>query len=118
MYEKHTIQMHRDKETLEKIKIKVERIKSNQRKFEPNLISAKNHQEAVRYNGKFLYEELIEKSEFDPRQNDSTIESEESFLLRNQSRFDSFRNVSRYKANESNDTIDEDTMQSNYDFLV
>lgn len=129
MREMHTIQVQREKETLEKIKLKVERIKANQRKFEPNLIAAKSHQEgtiivrflsllgkkyffsilAVRYNGKYLYEELVEKTAFDPRQNESIIESEESFLLRNNSRFESsirepnasIRNESRSQANES-----------------
>lgn len=48
---------------------------------------------AVRYNGKYLYEELVEKREFDPHQNESTVESEESFLLKNHSRFESSMKV-------------------------
>lgn len=43
MHEMHSNQMQREKETLEKIKLKVERIKANQQKFEPNLIPAKTH---------------------------------------------------------------------------
>lgn len=45
MHEMHSIQKQREKETLEKIKQKVARIKANQQKFEPNLIPAKTHQE-------------------------------------------------------------------------
>lgn len=109
MHEMHTIQVQREKETLEKIKQKVERIKANQRKFEPNLTAAKTHQEAVRYKGKYLYEDSVEKTGFDPRQNESTVESEESFLLKHHSRFESsvreqnsfIRNESRFQANES-----------------
>lgn len=41
----HDIQLQREKETLEKIKLKVERIKANQQKFEPNLTPAKTHHE-------------------------------------------------------------------------
>lgn len=113
MHEMHSIQVQREKETLEKIKQKVERIKANQQKYEPNVISAKTHYEgrsnidvkyvwnicqiitiffdfyrwittAVRYNGKYLYEELVEKTDFNPRQNESVMETEESFLLKNQ----------------------------------
>lgn len=69
----------------------------------------------MRYNGKYLYEELVEKSEFDPRQNESTIENEESFLLRNQSRIESIRSESGHTANESNAQLDEDVVQSKYD---
>lgn len=45
MHEMHSNQMRQEKETLEKIKLKVERIKANQLKFEPNLVSAKTHHE-------------------------------------------------------------------------
>lgn len=47
MQEMHSIQIQREQETLEKIKLKVERIKANQRKFEPNLIAAKTHNEGI-----------------------------------------------------------------------
>ncbi|XP_055298732.1 piezo-type mechanosensitive ion channel component-like isoform X4 [Sitodiplosis mosellana] len=122
MHEMHSTQMERERETLEKIKQKVERIKVNQQKFEPNLIPAKTHHEAVRYNGKYLYEELVEKSEFNPRQNESSVESEESFLLRNHSRFEctmkdsntSNRNGSRFIANESKAENDDRVSQNNY----
>ncbi|XP_031619192.1 piezo-type mechanosensitive ion channel component-like isoform X2 [Contarinia nasturtii] len=80
--EMHSIKEQRENETLEKIKLKVERIKANQRKFEPNLIAATSHQEATRYNGKYLYEEFVEKTE--SRLNDTNVESEESFLLKSQ----------------------------------
>lgn len=41
----HNMIVERERETWEKIKIKVERIKTNQRKSEPSIISAKTHHE-------------------------------------------------------------------------
>lgn len=75
---------------------------------------------AVRYNGKYLYEELVDKAEFDPRQNESTIETEESFLMKNHSRSDaitkdsntSIRNESQNPANNSRIQPDPDSNQS------
>lgn len=124
MKEMHATQVQRETETLEKVVRKVERIKANQRKFEPNLIAAKTHHEgnfrcwnfegcifnfalfiqsnpAVRYNGKYLYEEFVEKAEFDPRQNESTIGFDESYLLRNHNRFGSVSKGLRNVANIS-----------------
>lgn len=43
--EMHLIQSQREAETLENIKQKVERIKTTQHKFEPNLVAAKTHHE-------------------------------------------------------------------------
>lgn len=119
MHEMHTIQVQQEKETLEKIKQKVERIKTNQRRFEPDLTAAKTHQEAVRYKGKYLYEDSIKPTDVNVRQNDSAFESEESFLLRHHSRFESsmrepnsfIRNESRLQANESR-LQNEDGIQS------
>lgn len=51
MHEMHSIQVQRERETLDNIKAKVARIKANQRKFEPDLIAAKTHQEG-NLNGK------------------------------------------------------------------
>lgn len=45
MHEMHSIQVERERETLDNIKAKVARIKANQRKFEPDLIAAKTHSE-------------------------------------------------------------------------
>lgn len=45
MQDIHTVQVQHEAETLEKLKERVERIKANQQKFEPNLIAAKTHHE-------------------------------------------------------------------------
>lgn len=45
MQEIHSIQVQYEEEKLEKLKEKVERIKANQQKFEPNLTAAKTHHE-------------------------------------------------------------------------
>lgn len=55
-----------------------------------------------------MYEELVDKSDFDPRQNDSIIETEESFLLRNHSRTDATkRNSNPSTQNESFSAADD-----------
>lgn len=77
---------------------------------------------AVQYRGKYLYEELVEKGEFDPRQNESKIEMEESFLLKNSNRIDATfresntlrRHESQCQINESNAECDEDKTPSKY----
>lgn len=65
MHEMHSIQVQREKETLEKIKQKVERIKANQQKYEPNVISAKTHYEGrSNIDVKICLKCLFELSEF------------------------------------------------------
>lgn len=145
MHEMHSIQLQREQETLDNVKAKVARIKANQRKYEPDLIAAKTHHEgkinvqllcnlkctsclcifqrtAVQYRGKYLYEELVEEGEFDPRQNESKIEMEESYVLKNHNRIDAtFRDSntlrgceSRCQINESAAECDGDKTTSNY----
>lgn len=77
---------------------------------------------AVQYRGKYLYEELVEKSEFGPRQSESKIEMEESYLLKNINRTDATfresntlkRYESRVQLNESFIECDEDKKSSKY----
>lgn len=74
---------------------------------------------AIRYNGKNLYEELVDKSDFDPRQNESIIETEEPFLLRKQRRTDatektSIRNESYNASDDSKSEQDENNTPSTY----
>ena len=77
-------------------------------------------QSAVQYRGKYLYEELVEKSEFDSRQN------EESYLMTNINRIDAtFResnSLRRYdgqcQINESVAECDEDKATKNYLLLT
>lgn len=82
MQEMHSVKEQHESEMLEKIKQKMERIKANRQRFEPNLIAATSHQEATRYNGKYLYEESVDRSEVELRRGESNVESEESFLLK------------------------------------
>lgn len=71
---------------------------------------------AVQYRGKFLYEEFIEKGAFDPRQNESKIEMEESFLLKNSNRFDAtFRASSTLRRYESRCQLNESSAECNED---
>lgn len=73
---------------------------------------------AVKYNGEYLYEDLFEKCEFAARQNESAIETEESFLLQHHGRFDESRNLtltsSRILPNDSKIECDADETQSMY----
>lgn len=55
-----------------------------------------------------MYEELVERGEFDPRQNESKIEMEESYVLKNQNRIDAtFRDSNTQRASESRCQINE-----------
>lgn len=77
---------------------------------------------AVQYRGRYLYEEFVEKGEFDPRQNESKIEMEESYVIKNHNRINAtFRDSitrrgsnSRCQINESAVDCDDDKNTSNY----
>lgn len=69
-----------------------------------------------------MYEELVEKGDFDPRQNESKIEMDESYLIKNHNRIDATfrdsttlrRNESQSQVNESHAECDQDKETSKY----
>lgn len=72
--------------------------------------------EAVQYRGKYLYEELVEKGEFDPRQNGSKIEMRESYLLANANRIDAtFRESNTLRRYESRTQLSESFIECDED---